>query len=194
MAMPEERSATPVTAEHTRALAQFFLHDPGLFDGAGRLLARAECSVDIPITGSSMGLALPDGSVVRVALGDGELCRTGDVVVFRQHENIVAHRALATAKRHLITRGDARIAPDRPVAFCRVIGRVTGVVVPMDVVAPPATPRRHWLVRMANVFAIGTTVFALRISPGLAERWVAFLTCIERYLAPSRSACRAARA
>ena len=127
-----------------------------------------------------MGVSLPDGTLIRVTLGDGRSCSAGDVVVFRQQQEIVAHRALARAREYLITRGDARIAPDQPVSFTRVLGRVTGVVAARSSVEPPGMPRRRWPVRVADFFALGIARLALQISPRLAGKWIHGLAWFER--------------
>jgi len=161
-------------------LAELFLRDLDRFESAGRQLADGNHSVDIPITGGSMGVSLPDGTLIRVTLGDGTSCSAGDVVVFRQQQEIVAHRALARAREYLITRGDARIAPDQPVPFARVLGRVTGVVAARSSVEPPRMPRRRWPVRVADFFALGIAKIALQVSPRLAGQWIHGLAWIER--------------
>ena len=180
--MPDARSATPPPAAPggaSLALAELFLRDLDRFESAGKQLARENRSVDIPITGGSMGASLPDGTLVRVALGDGATCAAGDVVVFRQQEDIVAHRALACVRDYLITRGDARLAPDQPVSFARVLGRVTGVVAARNTLEPPGMARRRWPLRIADPFTIGIATLALRINPGLAARWIALLAWLE---------------
>jgi signal peptidase I len=185
--VPDKRTALPPADDRAAsALAAFLLQSPDGFYGAGRQLAKANHSVDIPIRGGSMGASLPEGTLIRVSLGDGAAWRAGDIVVFRQHGQIVVHRAVARTRRYLITRGDARIAPDAPVAPDCIVGKVTGIVGSADVREPPASPRRHWLVRLAHFFAFATTVFAVNLSPGLAGRWVAFLTWIERHVPPAR--------
>jgi len=127
-----------------------------------------------------MGASLPDGTLVRVALGDGAACAPGDVVVFRQQEEIVAHRALACVGDYLVTRGDARLAPDQPVSFARVLGRVTSVVAAGNTIEPPGVPRRRWPLRVTDPFTIGVATLALHISPGLARRWIHVLAWLER--------------
>jgi hypothetical protein len=178
---PKPPPAAPGDA--SRALAEVFLRDLDRFESAGKQLAQGNRSVDIPITGGSMGASLPDGTLVRVALGDGATCSAGDVVVFRQQEDIVAHRALARARDPRITRGDARLAPDQPVSFARVLGRVTGVVAGRITIEPPGMPRRRWPLQVADCCAIGIATLALQISPRLAGHWIQLLAWLESSLA-----------
>jgi len=172
----------------TRVLATLFLQDAAQFGGALKRLAEAHCSIEIPITGHSMGEALPDGTLARVCLGDGASCRVGDIAIFRQGTQLVAHRVLYQGRRgraasHLITRGDARIAPDRPVPFARVLGRVTGIVVAYESLPPPRRRTRRWPVRVLNATLLWTTVLLLHVSPALAVRSARLLTMVERWLA-----------
>jgi hypothetical protein len=179
----DQRSCAPSPApeDAARALSDLFLHDSVRFDETARALAKANRSVDIPITGGSMGSTLPAGSVVRVSLAGGEVCGVADVVVFRQSEQIVAHRVIHIAPRHLITRGDARTAPDPPVPFDRVLGRVAGVISSDgSLKSLPASPRGRWLARLARSIAFRMTVMMLRVSPALAGRSIGLLTAIER--------------
>jgi hypothetical protein len=182
MAMHENRisASLPETDETSLLLAQMLLHDSNQFDNAARRLAKTKRSANFPIFGDSMGNSLPSGCVVRVDLGDATTCRVGDIAVFRQRDKVVAHRTLARTERHLITRGDARIAPDQPVENVCVIGRVSGVVAPKNIIPSPTMRRRHWLIRLINGFFLTTTVAATRISIPLAIRWIRFLTWIER--------------
>jgi len=158
------------------ALAAQLLRDPRQFDQVARELAGANHSIDIPISGGSMGAALPNGSVARILLADGATCTRGDVVVFRLDDQLVAHRVVYIRAPHLVTRGDARIAPDPPIPFARVLGRM---------IEPPALIARSRRARIADVFAIGVTVAALRVSPSLAERWTRLLRWAERKRRPA---------
>lgn len=163
-----------------RALAALFVQQAASFDSAGKSLAKSKQSVDMPITGGSMGAALPKGTIIRVSLVDGAVCNAGDVVVFRQNEQIVAHRVIHRAPHYLITRGDSRIAPDPPVPFLRVLGRVNAVLSSDQLLAVPGMRRRRWITRAANAVAGGISVVALRISPALAAVASRMLTWIER--------------
>jgi hypothetical protein len=168
--------------EAARSIAELLLRDPGEFERTAKRLAKGDYSVDMPVMGNSMGAALADGTLIRVALAAGALCAPGDVVVFRGREEVVVHRALVRTRRCLITRGDARIAPDHPVPVDRVLGRVIGVVGPAGPQSVPVMHRRHLFVRFVDWSVIGLTVLTLRISPDLAARWIDLLTWIERRL------------
>jgi hypothetical protein len=179
--MPDDpASPAPSSDAAARTLAELFRTDSAEFERAAKQLAGRNCSVDMPITGNSMGGLLTDGTVIRVALIDGAACRPGDVVVFRGSEEIVAHRALVRTADYLITRGDARIAPDQPVALTSVFGRVTGVVAPTGVLPVPPLCRPRWLLRVADCAAIAVAALTVRLVPPLARRWIGLLTWLER--------------
>lgn len=153
------------------ALAAQLIRDPRQFDQVARELAASNQSIDIPITGGSMGAALPNGSIARIRLSDGSTCKLGDVVVFRLDEKLVAHRVIHIRAPFLVTRGDARVAPDPPIPFSRVLGRM---------IEPPSMVARSWRARVADVFAMGSTIALLRVSPSLATRWTRLLRWAER--------------
>jgi len=50
--------------------------------------------VDMPMLSGSMAPVLPVGSTLIIAGAHGEVCRVGDVVVFRDDDRLVAHRLL----------------------------------------------------------------------------------------------------
>jgi signal peptidase I len=152
------------------ALSDLFLRETEIFDDAGRALAGR--AIEIPITGGSMVPTLAPGTVIDAILGDGAACRAGDVVVFRQGQRLIAHRVLRKSARHLVTRGDARIAPDAPVAFAQVVARVTSELPPM--------PRRRALPRITSAAIVAATSLLLHIHPRLAAAWSRALTWIER--------------
>ena len=116
------------------ALAALLLEDAARFDRAAKSLAQQ--TIDFPIVGHSMEPTVAHGATVRVDLGRS--VSNDDVVLFRQHEQLVAHRVIHRGARTLITRGDGRIAPDPPVALEHVLGVVSSPLPPM---------RRHWLQR-----------------------------------------------
>jgi hypothetical protein len=167
---------TAMQPSGTDALAALFLRDAESFDRAAKGLANQ--TVDFPITGNSMGTSLPKGTVVRVALGAG--CNAGDIAVFRQQERIVAHRVIDRGTTHLITRGDARFAPDPPVPATQILGRVTGIVSSGGVDPLSAPLRRHVLARIAIAITDSIVVIATRVSPGLARGMAATLRVLER--------------
>jgi signal peptidase I len=170
--MPEPAPRLSQSDDRSRELAGLLLHNAQQFDAIGKALAGGDRSIEIPIVGNSMGAALPNGTIVSVALGDGSTCAPGDVVVFRQGEQIVAHRVvhLAAGIRYLVTRGDARIAADAPVPFSSVLGRVTEV----------GAGYRRRLLRWAGAPFLFVAVVTLHVNPTLSTAVCRILIAIER--------------
>jgi hypothetical protein len=165
---PGAHAGRPI--DSSRLLARVLLYDAERFDLASRLLARKECSVDMPIVGHSMRACLPDATVVQVALCAGVACAKGDIVVFRQNARIVAHRVVHRAAGYFVTRGDSRLAPDPPVPFDKILGRIT---------SPPRL-RRDLLLRVIDLPIILMSIAVLKLSPSLAIRAYALFTFVER--------------
>jgi hypothetical protein len=182
-----EANGDATADERVRALAAALARDGGRFERALQGLTGAE-SLEVPITGHSMGHALTDGAVARVAL-DRRAPSVGDVVVFWQDQRLIAHRVVylgrqARAAGHLITRGDARIAPDPPVPIERVLGRITSLTTSADA-SPPAPARvGSWPARCARATLGLATALALHVSPALAGRLTALFVLAERRALP----------
>jgi signal peptidase I len=163
-----------------QALAALFLRDPQRFDQAAKELARTNRSVDLPITGISMGTSLPAGTIARVALTDSASCRVGDVIVFRQDETIVAHRVIVRSESFFLTRGDARLAPDLPVARDRVLGRIEGIVESGALLPMNRERRWHPLISAFRTVIRWLAVAAFRISPALLSQFTRLVSFVER--------------
>ena len=86
-------------------------------------------SVASTVQGGSMGHTLPPGARIRIALTDGERHAVGQVVAFITGNQVVVHRIVyrcdsGRGAGHVLTRGDAGLVPDPPVAFACVLGAV----------------------------------------------------------------------
>lgn len=94
-------------------------------------LARATLAqagtVQVRVTGGSMGPWIRSGDVVELepALPGG--VRRGEVLVFERNGKLIAHRAVRRTTSGWITRGDALDAPDALVSDAAVVGRVIGL-------------------------------------------------------------------
>ena len=84
----------------------------------------------IPIAGRSMLPLIQDGDQVLVAHGCTDV-RRGDVIVYRQHDRLIAHRVLrfhiSQSGPIFITKGDNSRSIDPPVMGNEVIGRVLSI-------------------------------------------------------------------
>ncbi len=86
-------------------------------------------NVRVPVRGSSMFPLLSTGDSVIVTSPDN--LKEGDIILFRDRENLVCHRLVRIINQegevYYITRGDALFSTDRPVMAKDVIGKVIDV-------------------------------------------------------------------
>src|SRR4051812_41731385 len=91
-------------------------------------------------SGDSMSPTILNGDVITVApVVLHEVC-TGDILVYRDGDRVLAHRLVdvtaAISESQFLLRGDANLRRDRPVAAAQIVGRVTAIerdgrIVPM---------------------------------------------------------------
>jgi hypothetical protein len=95
-----------------------------------RVLAkRSGQPVESELRGASMGLAIPDGSRIRIVYSEGATWREGEVVAFLAGSRVMVHRVIhvgrrGPARRFLITQGDGNWICDPPVRIDTIAGRV----------------------------------------------------------------------
>lgn len=93
-------------------------------DLAAELLATCG-QARLPVTGSSMAPALWPGDLLDVHRSAA--IRPGDVVVYRRHGRLVAHRVVAQTGDTIVTQGDRLKYPDDPVPAAGILGCVVRV-------------------------------------------------------------------
>ena len=98
---------------------------PEQLAAVSELWARAGRELRVRFTGTSMTPAITSGAEVRLQCGAGG--RPGEVVALRTPDGVLVHRVVAAGPSWILTRGDARVLPDRPAGAAAVIGRVTAV-------------------------------------------------------------------
>ena len=100
---------------------------PELLDAAVEMLAESGRIGKLVVRGTSMLPTLGEGQTVAVDFSPERLTR-GDVIVFRQHDDLVVHRLVGHGKRdgraYYRARGDGRGYLDPPLDPERVVGRV----------------------------------------------------------------------
>lgn len=94
-----------------------------MLDTAIRMLHCKAPRGNIPVEGTSMLPVLRPGMLLHVDFAPGEP-RRGDLLLFRQGDNLVVHRVVGRTRDVLKTRGDGRPTLDPPVARADVLGRV----------------------------------------------------------------------
>lgn len=80
------------------------------------------------VEGTSMEPTLQTGDVVVVIKGvkPGELS-VGDIVVYRRGSSLIIHRVVSVGHSGIVTKGDNNWAPDPPVPYEAVVGKVLSV-------------------------------------------------------------------
>jgi len=118
--------------------------------------------------GTSMRPAIAPQAEVRLLCGTPSVER-GDVVAFLDEGRVMVHRVVAALPGGgLLTRGDARLLPDRPLqGGGQVMGRVEAVHVGEAFAAVP--PLRGSL---AQALVLWPLVQALRLSPAAGARLI----------------------
>jgi hypothetical protein len=114
--------------------------------------------------------------------------RPGDVVACLMGGRLVLHRLVMACPGLglVVTRGDASVVPDPPIAAAQVVGRVVGVRQDGDVAPPGPAPAS-----VLRGLVLSTTVRVLRRSPGAARRLIAALWLVRRCLVLLPRAARA---
>ena len=126
--------------------------------------------------GTSMSPAIADRAEVRLLCGVPAVER-GDVVAFLDEGRVIVHRVVAALPGGgLLTRGDARLLPDRPLPDAgQVMGRVEAVRVREQFVEVP--PFRGSIAQALMLLAL---VGALRLFPAAGARLIDVLLRVRR--------------
>ena len=132
-------------------------------------------SITSTVQGASMGSALPSGSRIRIALTGGEHHELGQVIAFLSDGHVVVHRivhrcASGRSAGHVLTRGDATLVPDPPVAYAHILGPVSRAaegVAPLVApsVAPIALPVRSVHAAVVSWLLLRATIGLLHLGP-----------------------------
>ena len=128
-----------------------------------------------------MGLAIPDGSRLRIVYSEGSTWRKGEVVAFLAGSRVMVHRVMhvgrrGPARRFLITQGDGNWICDPPVAVDTIAGRVEEFRVDdrWQGVGPARTSLVRRSVSLASLALLRTALewnpsFAIRIARGMTH-------------------------
>ena len=81
----------------------------------------------LKVTGFSMLPAIWPGDVLTVQSLSPDLLQPGQILLYRRHGKLTAHRILRVAGDHLVTRGDCVPSLDPPVGWDEVVGQVVGI-------------------------------------------------------------------
>jgi signal peptidase I len=129
-------------------------------------------TVQLPVVGMSMAPTFADGEIVAMRGDDADTYAIGEIVVFRREGGLVIHRIVDRSRDLIVSRGDARFAPDPPFPASAILGRVEGPSNPMEKASAPA--------RALSATAVMLCGGAMRIHPALGRSAARWLTHIER--------------
>ena len=142
-----------------------------------RVLAkRSGQPVVSELSGASMGLAMPSGSLIRIVSSEGVAWRPGQVVAFLAGSRVMVHRVRhvgtrGRARMFLITQGDGNWMCDPPVGLETIAGLVEEFCV--DGKWQAVGPARISLIRRAVSFpSLALLRMALERNPSFAA-WIA---------------------
>lgn len=87
-------------------------------------IARASGRVQLQVTGASMVPTLWPGDLLTVRSCCPDELAPDSIIVFRQDQQLIVHRLIHRIGNQIVTRGDARRRPDKPVEPSQIVGRV----------------------------------------------------------------------
>ena len=186
---PEE--LTPAV-DLARAVGALLHADPERISLLVSSLRGAERSIESTVQGMSMRGCLAPGARIRIELETNSRYTCGTVIAFLVGEQLVVHRVVhrgrfGPAAGQFLTRGDAPIVPDAPVAYARILGRVSGVFAEGRWVAPGPVAPRSWRARLLSAGVLWVATVLLYLRPGLAATLLAGLHHLEGVARQARS-------
>ena len=120
----------------------------------GTLLARSGKIIESEISGTSMGMALPAGTRIRIQLRPAGDYGVGQIVAFVRGSTIFAHRIAYRTKQGVLTRGDNHSWCDLPMPVDAVLGLVTEWWINGEwqrfAEVPQGSPEQPWRIRLVE--------------------------------------------
>jgi hypothetical protein len=183
----DQEPAVPRSAtERSRAASALLLERAHLLLPLASQLGDGQPLLESAIHGSSMSPAIPARTRLRVRVSRQSSCEPGDVIFYLADGGYTVHRVVYRARRtagpdYLLTAGDARFAPDRPVPGTRVLGVVVAAHIDghWQSVGPPVA--RSWYHRVVRAITLPTTAAVLRLSVTAATRLADGLLALESF-------------
>ena len=165
-----------------------------LNDDQERILALASSlrapnrTIESQVRGGSMGACLPPGSRIRIDMSPGASHPVGQVVAFVGGDTVIVHRVVHHGRDHVLTRGDARLAPDTPLRHDQILGPVSAVAREGAWLDLPPQAARGKPARFCAAMALGCARILLKLSPGLTGISMRSLHVVEGWA--HRTYCR----
>ena len=80
------------------------------------------------VVSGSMEETIKVGDIIIAKLKYNQPLKHGDIIVFKQDENIITHRIIEMGDGKIITKGDANNTTDNPITRSEVIGKVIKII------------------------------------------------------------------
>ena len=167
----------------TAAVSGFLLERAHLLLPLAAQLGPSQPDVESAIHGSSMAPAIPAGARIRIRIGEPRPSQVGDVVFYLADDGYTVHRIVhrmrTSGADYLLTAGDARFAPDPPVAGGQVLGTVVEVESNGQWRAPGAEAPAPWHRRVVRAITLPAMIVTMFFSVGAANRLADALLSLE---------------
>lgn len=156
-----------------------------LNDDQDRILALAQSlrapdrTIESTVSGTSMGSGLPPGSRIRIDLFPIGEWPVGQVIAFVGGNQVIVHRIVHHGREFVLTRGDARLAPDSPVRREQILGPVSAVARDGRWMALEPSAVRRPLARAFACVALLLARALLHVGPGITGATMRFLHMLE---------------
>jgi signal peptidase len=100
---------------------------------------------------SSMHPEVPKYSLVYIKKAELDELKIGDIIAYRGEGSLVLHRIIDINGDVITTKGDANEAPDRPIGYSRVIGKMVFSVPFLGILFGSPYP---WLILLALIIIV----------------------------------------
>ena len=180
------------SADLARAVGALLQADPARIKALAYSLRAPGRQIESRVEGMSMGRGLPAGSRIRIGLAHQQRYEVGTVIAYLAGSKVVvhrvAHRGLAgPAAEFFLTRGDAPLVPDPPVAHSQILGPVIGVLQGHRWVEICDAPRRTLHARIAASMLLQFATALLYLSPRATSSILGVLHRSERAVQRARA-------
>jgi len=128
--------------------------------------------------------AIPPGARLRVRVGGPAPPKVGDIALYLGDDGYTVHRVVSIARdmsgrAYLLTEGDARLAPDPPVACDKVLGAVVAIEIGGQWQPPGPLQADRWLRRLTRACTKAIMIAAMALSVPAARRLAMVLLSLE---------------
>ena len=181
-----------LSTDLTQAVGRLLQADPARIVALISSLRGPDRVIESTVEGMSMGRCLPPGSRIRIELANRACHDAGTIIAFLVGKKVVVHRVVhrgrgGPAGGLVLTRGDAPLVPDPPVAHAQILGPVTGVWTGDRWTEPCGVARRSFRATIVSSFLLLVATGLLYLSPRTTSTMLALLHRAERAMRIART-------